>query len=336
MAAKEYYGIDCIGSFKTQRVTTKPTWDSSYTGRMIWAADVQKYYFGGQTGWLEIAIASDSEVANFSSTALPEILTTTRKLAFTAATGSVTVNSSQKFTFRGSVTLNTTDYPFELVTSASKTYHIRFAFSIDDDRDNFGNDFYVAKSISERSFYAVEVTDTTYNPDSAAETNSNFDSQKDDMLVAKVVTDASNSPTVTSLINTNSSAYLLSSRESGLTGQVISGTTSVAINGLSDITNGFARTFLARIITTAVIQSSGSNLITISHYINETLSGNGVHAFQSGETSLWIELVRSIPRGGVVGVKLAATSGSITIDPSGDGSATLQLLETHNSFTVTV
>jgi hypothetical protein len=225
-------------------------------------------------------------------------------------------------------------YPFELVTSASKTYHIRFAFSIDDDRDNFGNDFYVAKSISERSFYAVEVDDTTYNPDSAAESSSSFDSQKDDMLVAKVVTDASNSPTVTSLINTNSSAYLLSSRESGLTGQVISGTTSVTI-GISDITNGFARAILARIITAAVIQSSGTNLIVINHYVNETLIGRSVRAFLSGEISLQIETIRGIPRGGVVGTKLAASSGSITIDPSSAGEATLSILETPNYFTVT-
>lgn len=69
----------------------------------------------------------------------------------------------------------------DLVTDASKTYHLRWN-KVD-------------------GFTLKDLASGVYNPGALAETSVNFDSTYDDMLVARVVTSAGNVPTITNLVN---------------------------------------------------------------------------------------------------------------------------------------
>ena len=71
-----------------------------------------------------------------------------------------------------------TDFP----TVASKVYHVRWAYP---------------------AGYSLEdLSDPAYNPSTLAETDASFDTTFDDMLIARVVTDSGNVPTITNLANT--------------------------------------------------------------------------------------------------------------------------------------
>lgn len=110
----------------------------------------------------------------------PEILTADGKMGITSpATGQVRVPGNVVFQHRGifRVTTVQTDFP----TDASKTYHLRW-----NPTDGFA---------------MKDLAGVTYNPTAAAETNVGFDSAYDDMLVARVITNSSNVPTVTNLVN---------------------------------------------------------------------------------------------------------------------------------------
>ncbi|CAM5764357.1 hypothetical protein [Bosea minatitlanensis] len=107
-------------------------------------------------------------------------------LSFTASTGQVVVDPGQQIVLRGVLKILTDSYAAPartFGTSASKTYHLRF------DRTN--------------GFRLIDVTNAVYNPMALAETAANFDSTFDDVLLAKVVTNAANSVTVTALANKN-------------------------------------------------------------------------------------------------------------------------------------
>lgn len=100
---------------------------------------------------------------------------------FSPANGTVRIPAGYDFIHRGIFTVTTvqTDLP----TSASKTFHVRWTPS---------------------GFVIKDLADTGYNPGGALdEANPAFDSKYDDMLLAKVVTNASNVPTVTPLANKN-------------------------------------------------------------------------------------------------------------------------------------
>jgi len=47
----KFYGIDGRGDVLVERVTTKPVWDSSYEGRLIYAQDDDELYFGVAADW---------------------------------------------------------------------------------------------------------------------------------------------------------------------------------------------------------------------------------------------------------------------------------------------
>lgn len=101
--------------------------------------------------------------------------------------GQVRVDAGQEFLHRGWNKVATNDYSDANRTvnhSANKTYHLRWQY-------NGGSPIFVIK----------DAADGVYNPGALAETNEVFDSSYDDMLIAKIVTDGSNVPTITTLKN---------------------------------------------------------------------------------------------------------------------------------------
>jgi hypothetical protein len=97
-------------------------------------------------------------------------------------TGQVRVPSGASIQHRGI-------YPFvsiqtDLATDPNKTYHLRADLT-------GANPVYSLK----------DLTDVVYNPGASLETVAGFDSRFDDMLIARVVTNSGNVPTITNLVN---------------------------------------------------------------------------------------------------------------------------------------
>jgi hypothetical protein len=95
--------------------------------------------------------------------------------------GQVRVPAGYNFVHRGIFLVTTVQTDF--VTSGSKTYHLRWT--------------------TDAGFVLKDLADATYNPGALPEGNASFDSTYDNMLVARVVTNASNVPTITNLVNKN-------------------------------------------------------------------------------------------------------------------------------------
>jgi hypothetical protein len=129
----------------------------------------------------------------------PEILTAGNVMALTGTIGSVTLAAGQQFVIRDMAPITTAAQSFN--TYLNRTYHLRYAFAIGSAGANMGASFYEGKSIAAGSFYLIDTADTNYNPSSLEETNPTFDTKRDDMLVARIVTDESNNPTITPLAN---------------------------------------------------------------------------------------------------------------------------------------
>jgi len=129
----------------------------------------------------------------------PEILTSTKKLAVTNnGDGTITINTGQSFLWRGwrKITLDDLALAARTVAhSASKTYHLRW--------------YAPGHALADETTYPngrillQDLADPTYNPTTAAETDVSFDSDFDSMLVARVVTNGANAPTVLPLVNAN-------------------------------------------------------------------------------------------------------------------------------------
>lgn len=114
----------------------------------------------------------------------PEIQSADGSITVTApAAATVRVPGGVTFMHRGIFPITTAQTDF--TTEANKTYHIRYIVG-----DGPGTGL-VIKSL----------TDPAYNPSSLAEGNPTFDSKYDDMLIARVITNAANTPTITNLIN---------------------------------------------------------------------------------------------------------------------------------------
>jgi hypothetical protein len=112
----------------------------------------------------------------------PEIMTADFRINCSSpGAGTVRIPGGVSFLHRGIFIVETVETDF--ATTASKTYHIRWSYA----------DGYALKDVS----------DVAYNPTTAAETSSIFDSTFDDMLIARVVTNSSNVATVTNLANAN-------------------------------------------------------------------------------------------------------------------------------------
>lgn len=107
-----------------------------------------------------------------------------------SSNGQVQVAAGQTFIHRGGVLYNSSDTDAgarTFTTVASKTYHLRWRY-------NAGSPEFVLRDLA----------DAGYNPGGVAETDQSFDTGFDDMLIARVVTDAANNPTVTALLNRSS------------------------------------------------------------------------------------------------------------------------------------
>lgn len=110
----------------------------------------------------------------------PETLTVDGKIICTSpATGTVRLPGGVSFLHRGIFTVTTAQTDF--ATAASKTYHLRW------DATN--------------GFRLLDLANVVYNSTAAAEISGLFDSTYDDMLLARVVTNSSNVPTITNLSN---------------------------------------------------------------------------------------------------------------------------------------
>lgn len=125
-------------------------------------------------GWLNLPI-------------YPEILQGGNVLSITESSGSLIIGAGQSFLHRGWNKVLTNDYTAgerTLAHFANKTYHVRWQY-------NNGAPLFVLK----------DTTDAAYNPGSLGEDNAAFDSAYDDMLIARVITNGSNVPTILQLKN---------------------------------------------------------------------------------------------------------------------------------------
>ena len=110
----------------------------------------------------------------------PEVLTADGRIPVTSpSTGQVRVPAGYDFLHRGIFAVTTVQTDF--ATVASKTYHLRWS--------------------PVGGFALKDLADVSYNPTALAETNTVFDSVYDDMLVARVITNASNVSTIANLTN---------------------------------------------------------------------------------------------------------------------------------------
>lgn len=117
----------------------------------------------------------------------PEIKTGGGYFTVSAITGQVTIDAGQQFVWRGGILHNTTDTVVgdrQFATVANKTYHLRWRY-------NGGTPIY----------QLLDLADISYNPSAGSETATGFDSNYDDMLIARVVTNGANTPTVVPLLN---------------------------------------------------------------------------------------------------------------------------------------
>lgn len=110
----------------------------------------------------------------------PDVQNTNGHFGMTSpGTGQVRIPSGVIFQHRGIFPVTTVQTDF--ATDASKTYHVRWNPT--------------------DGFTLKDLASGVYNPSTLAEANAAFDSTYDDMLVARVVTNSSNVPTITNLIN---------------------------------------------------------------------------------------------------------------------------------------
>lgn len=110
----------------------------------------------------------------------PEVITSDGRMGiFSPGTGQVRIPGGVTFLHRGIWLVTTTQT--DIATDASKTYHLRWN----------PTDGIVLRDLASG----------TYNPGTLPESDPTFDSTYDDMLIARVVTNSSNVPTITNLAN---------------------------------------------------------------------------------------------------------------------------------------
>lgn len=158
----------------------------------------------------------------------PDVQSVTGHFGVTSpSTGQVRLPAGVSFLHRGISPYVTAQV--DLSTDASKTYHLRW------NRTD--------------GFTLKDLALGTYNPSTLAEADARFDSTYDDMLVARVITNSSNVPTITNLVNR---AHL---KDSGY----ISGVAGFYGGGDRTI---FTGTFNLNWARTPVCMFAGTNLIS--------------------------------------------------------------------------
>ncbi|QJD54330.1 hypothetical protein [Aminobacter phage Erebus] len=110
----------------------------------------------------------------------PDVQNTDGRILITApSTGTVRVPGGVTFLHRGIYPVVTAQT--DLLTDISKTYHLRWSQA--------------------GGFVLKDLANVGYNPTAAAESHAAFDSTFDDMLIARIITNASNIATITNLAN---------------------------------------------------------------------------------------------------------------------------------------
>lgn len=141
----------------------------------------------------------------------PEIVSADNKMNVSSpASGTIRIPGGVDFWHRGIYKITTVQTDF--ASTASKTYHVRWNAATG----------YVMKDLA----------DVGYNPTAAAESDARFDSTYDDMLMARVVTNSSNVPTITNLANGVRLKTLIqrnpSNADAGASGKVVAYTVDFA------------------------------------------------------------------------------------------------------------
>lgn len=163
----------------------------------------------------------------------------------TPSTGQIRIPSGVTFLHRGIFSVTTVQE--DIVTDASKTYHLRW-----NPTDGFA---------------LKDLAAPAYNPGTLAETHASFDSTYDDMLLARVVTNSSNVPTITNLSNKNK---LVSSTEAtGSATRVTTGTLNDTIRYQNDFALNWARTPLI-VLTGWTFLSAGQ--VNVEGFTNKTFA----------------------------------------------------------------
>lgn len=125
----------------------------------------------------------------------PEILETNNVMTVNAGVGLVTVPDGQVWRHRGFSDLDSTNIPLiqrQFATIANTVYHLRW----------YAPGLLAPVMTSPYGVLVLHsVVDPVYNPTALAEGAMEFDSTYDNMLIARVVTNAGNVPTVTALMN---------------------------------------------------------------------------------------------------------------------------------------
>jgi len=123
----------------------------------------------------------------------PEIFTDDYTLAIVDnGDGTISILEGQTFQIQDVVVDTTGRNDLTFQVSPDKTYHLRFSLN-----GRPINNY----TPSPNSFYLVDISDTNYNPSGADETDSQFDTKYDDMLIAKIEVDSDGVITITPLKN---------------------------------------------------------------------------------------------------------------------------------------
>jgi len=235
------------------------------------------------------AAQSNLSLAGFLNLPIfPEIQNSNGLLTFATSTGQVVINSGLTFLHRGHRLYSTTsDFDAAartFATAQSKTYHLRW-YPPGHANANPG-------TYPKGRFMLRDLADGSYNAGAGAEGLEAFDTAYDDMLVARVVTNAGNVPTVTPLVN----KHTLQGR---FTGSLVSGGTPV--NGFSapwTVTHNWARTpkVLERLRQTQFEEGFGgtmdwdtwTTLTTNTRYISAGVCG---HDIARANTTFYVDLL---------------------------------------------
>lgn len=131
----------------------------------------------------------------------PETVTGGGLISISAITGQATIAAGQEIIWRGVKRISTTSFTtaaLQFATVANKSglkncYHLRLYFP--------GHANAPAATYPNGRFMLRDLADAAYNPGALDETSTTFDSKYDDMLVARITTNASNALTITAVRN---------------------------------------------------------------------------------------------------------------------------------------
>lgn len=184
-----YFGNGC-------GVVLRPEVLNSLTSEIACAVDkAGRNYDPGDTCNLFRAIMDLITASQRGMPIFPEILETNNVMTINAGTGLVTVPDGQVWRHRGVMDYDSTNIPLvqrQFATIANTVYHLRW----------YAPGLIAPVSTSPSGVIVLHaVVDPVYNPSSLAESNEAFDSTYDNVLIARVVTNAGNVPTVTALMN---------------------------------------------------------------------------------------------------------------------------------------